>query len=169
MRRLEHRTARARQERGASAVEFALVLPLLLAIVFGIIDFGLIMAQKATLASAARTGARYGSVNAYTSNHTCANVVTQVRDAAVTIGMNSSQVDVTVKRVARPAGTETVVCSSGSPASTAPCDNGPSPDPANPDTLRVEVEYEAGMPVPLPMIDSQVTITGTGVYQCEYS
>jgi Flp pilus assembly pilin Flp len=47
-----------RQERGAAAVEFALVLPVLLLVIFGIIDFGRMLAAKIALTEAAREGAR---------------------------------------------------------------------------------------------------------------
>jgi Flp pilus assembly protein TadG len=46
------------RDRGAAAVEFALVLPLLLLIVFGIIDFGRALNAQITLTQAAREGAR---------------------------------------------------------------------------------------------------------------
>ncbi|HKK00735.1 MAG TPA: TadE/TadG family type IV pilus assembly protein, partial [Desulfuromonadales bacterium] len=51
-----------RHERGASAVEFALVLPLLLVILFGIIEFGFILYDKAMITNASREGARAGIV-----------------------------------------------------------------------------------------------------------
>lgn len=50
------------RERGASVVEFAFVLPLLLVIVFGIIEFGIILFDKAVLTNASREGARAGIV-----------------------------------------------------------------------------------------------------------
>jgi Flp pilus assembly protein TadG len=49
-------------QRGVAAVEFALVLPLLLVILFGIIDFGLMLYDKAMITNAAREGARAGIV-----------------------------------------------------------------------------------------------------------
>ncbi|MFP5372483.1 MAG: TadE/TadG family type IV pilus assembly protein, partial [Actinomycetes bacterium] len=47
-----------RDERGASAVEFGLVLPLLLVLVLGIVEFGHAFQVQGTLSSAAREGAR---------------------------------------------------------------------------------------------------------------
>lgn len=45
-------------DRGAQAVEFALVLPLLLVLVFGIIDFGRALNAQISLNQAAREGVR---------------------------------------------------------------------------------------------------------------
>jgi Flp pilus assembly protein TadG len=45
-----------------AAVEFALVVPLLLVVLFGIIDFGFMLYDKAMLTNAAREGARAGIV-----------------------------------------------------------------------------------------------------------
>jgi Flp pilus assembly protein TadG len=47
---------------GAAAVEFALLLPVLLLIVFGIIDFGRALNAQITLTQAAREGARLAAV-----------------------------------------------------------------------------------------------------------
>lgn len=49
-------------QRGAAVVEFAIVLPLLLIILFGIIEFGLIMYNKHIITNATREGVRYGIV-----------------------------------------------------------------------------------------------------------
>lgn len=48
--------------RGATLVEFALILPLLIILIFGIIEFGLIMYDQQVITNAAREGARYGIV-----------------------------------------------------------------------------------------------------------
>ena len=45
-------------QRGASAVEFAIVLPLLLVFIFGIIEFGILLYDKAIITNASREGAR---------------------------------------------------------------------------------------------------------------
>lgn len=49
---------RQARDRGAAAVEFALLFPLLMLIVFGIIDFGRALNAQITLTQAAREGAR---------------------------------------------------------------------------------------------------------------
>ena len=51
-----------RNHRGASAVEFALVLPILMVLLFGIIEFGLLMYNKAVITNASREAARAGIV-----------------------------------------------------------------------------------------------------------
>jgi len=51
-----------RSESGASAVEFALLLPVLMIVLFGIIEFGLALYQQAILTNASREGARLGIV-----------------------------------------------------------------------------------------------------------
>jgi len=63
------KSADVRADRGAAAVEFALVLPILLLLVFGIVDYGRAYNAKVTLTHAAREGARMLAVeNASTSD-----------------------------------------------------------------------------------------------------
>jgi Flp pilus assembly protein TadG len=50
-------------ERGAAAVEMAIVLPLLLLLVCGIIDFGRMLNTQITLSAAAREGARWAALS----------------------------------------------------------------------------------------------------------
>jgi Flp pilus assembly protein TadG len=55
------RAIREAPEKGASLVEFALVLPILLMLLFGIVTGGLALNSKNSLNNAAREGARYGA------------------------------------------------------------------------------------------------------------
>lgn len=55
---------RLRCQAGSNLVEFALLLPLLLLLVFGIIDFGFALYDKAIITNAAREAARFGIVYA---------------------------------------------------------------------------------------------------------
>jgi Flp pilus assembly protein TadG len=56
------RCMRWNSEKGAAVVEFAVILPLLLVILFGIIEFGFLMYNQAMITNAAREGARAGIV-----------------------------------------------------------------------------------------------------------
>jgi Flp pilus assembly protein TadG len=49
---------RRSRERGAAVVEFALVLPLLLLVLFGIIEFSILLYDKAVITNASREAAR---------------------------------------------------------------------------------------------------------------
>lgn len=51
-----------RRQAGAAAIEFALVLPLLLLLVFSIIEFSVALYDKAVITNAAREAARAGVV-----------------------------------------------------------------------------------------------------------
>lgn len=57
---------RRHDDRGASAVEFALVVPLLLLIVFGMVEFGVAISRYASVTNAAREGVRAASLGATT-------------------------------------------------------------------------------------------------------
>lgn len=48
--------------KGTSMVEFALTLPILMLLIVGIIEFGVIAYNKAVITNASREGARYGVV-----------------------------------------------------------------------------------------------------------
>lgn len=64
-------------DRGAAAVEFALVLPLLLLLVFGIVDFGRAYNMQIALTQGAREGVRVAALGG-----TVAAAQTRTRDAA---------------------------------------------------------------------------------------
>lgn len=57
-----------RAETGAAAVEFALVVPLFLLIVFGIIDYGYMLSFRQSISQAAAEGVRAAAVAPTTSN-----------------------------------------------------------------------------------------------------
>lgn len=57
-----------KNKKGAAAVEFALVLPILIVLVFGIIEFSIVLYDKAVITNASREGARAGIVFKTDSN-----------------------------------------------------------------------------------------------------
>ncbi|WP_297448718.1 TadE family protein [Ferrovum sp.] len=56
-------------ERGVAAVEFAIVFPLMLLLMFGIVEFGTMMYDQIMVTNAAREGARWGSVQSVSLPH----------------------------------------------------------------------------------------------------
>lgn len=61
------RTARKRREDGAALVEFALIAPLLILLVLGIVEFGWLFGQYNDVRHGAREGARLAAVDGGTS------------------------------------------------------------------------------------------------------
>lgn len=82
---------RAGVDQGAAAVEFALLVPLLLLILLGVIDFGRAFNIQETLTQAAREGAR-GYALGLTSNPTAAtqNAAVGVTGITVSYGTQAS-------------------------------------------------------------------------------
>ncbi|MCW2537246.1 MAG: tadE [Modestobacter sp.] len=77
-------------ERGAAAVEFALVVPVLVFLLLGIIEYSKAFQVQATLADAAREGAR---VMALANDSGSAR--TAVKTAATTVSLADAQITVT--------------------------------------------------------------------------
>jgi hypothetical protein len=85
--------------RGASAVEFALVLPFLVMILFGIFQFGIAYNNWIALTHAAREGARLAAVGEYDEQRvreSAPSVVIQSVNVAGTGGEIGDQITVTV-------------------------------------------------------------------------
>jgi TadE-like protein len=58
-----------RKERGASAVEFAIILPVLMFLLMGILEFGLLLKNLSIVTNAASAGGRAGSVESRVSGY----------------------------------------------------------------------------------------------------
>lgn len=76
------RSVRNRRERGAAAVEFAIIFPVLFLLLAGIIDFGRAFFYQVQLANAAREGTRAAVVGSLTVDEI------KTRTAAAVPGMN---------------------------------------------------------------------------------
>ena len=86
-----------RSERGASLVEFALVFPLLITLLFGIMEAGWLFAQLTETRNAAREGARLAVVDFGSGEEviaeTCARANFSADGATVTITMTGDVED----------------------------------------------------------------------------
>jgi Flp pilus assembly protein TadG len=85
-----------RSERGQSMTEFALVLPLLVVLLFGIIQFGVTFNNYISLTDAVRAGARKGAVSRHEDNPVGVTVdqvkraATDLKAADLAITVNST-------------------------------------------------------------------------------
>lgn len=90
MKRMTAKTGRRllRTHKGQSLVEFALVLPIFLVVVFAIVDFGMGLRGWITITNAAREGARVGAV--YAEPGTAGTLASPASCATVDPGDKSS-------------------------------------------------------------------------------
>ncbi len=141
------RLRRIDREAGATAVEFALLMPLLFFVIFATIDFGRMIAARITLTQAAREGVRVWALgNGSASGPSAADVQTAVVSAAT--GLSG----------ATPAASETA-CTTGQPT-----------------TVTVTYTFHFLTPVGAlstmlssssPINSSDQTLTAKGVMECE--
>jgi Flp pilus assembly protein TadG len=144
----------ARNDAGASSVEFALVVPIFLALVFGIMYFGFIFAQNLALGNAARQGARAAVVN----NTTCSSIVSEVQQASSTIGLSdTTAVAVTVQK-RKTDGTLVAACPNGG---TVPCQGS-----ATGESIFVKAIYANTMT--FPFAPPKIRAGGEGEFRCEF-
>ena len=77
--------SKLRNEKGASAVEFALVLPIFVSVIFAIFQFGIAFNNWIAITHAAREGARLAAVGQYDEQ--------RVRDSAPSVQIQSITVN----------------------------------------------------------------------------
>jgi len=139
---------RDRSERGASAVEFALVVPFLILLIIGMVNFGVVLSQQLSLSNAARQAARFAVV----AGPTCTDVETQARNALGAPGMPAS-------------GPAIVINGGGCPT---PCAGSAARVDQN---VAVELNYTSTwvVPFPIPGFGSGINLQGRGTFRCEFS
>jgi Flp pilus assembly protein TadG len=80
--------ARVRTEDGQAIVEFALVLPLLMGLLLGIVQFGIIFNNYETITDAARIGARQAIVTRF-SGDAGASAIAAAKNAASNLDLSA--------------------------------------------------------------------------------
>lgn len=166
---------RFRQERGASAVEFAIIGSLLLLILFGTIQFGITFNRYQGLQSSAREGARLGSLQATTRTQIINRVresVSIIQSSAISTGtctpsslsLDNGCVRIYAKQkpTATCPGSQCVEVLSGSSSQT-PCGAAYS---GTDKSVVVQVHYRLKLDIPL-WASPQMTIAGGAEFKCE--
>lgn len=149
--------AAQRSADGAAAVEFALVAPLFIILVFGLISFGIVFGQNLALGNGAREAARSGVVE----NRTCGQIRTSAKDAATSIAMQGTAVTVSIKR-GQSAATAVDACTGGD--AVTPCTGS-----AAGDSIYVRLDFTSHLIIPLAIVKDTFPLSGSGVFRCEFS
>jgi Flp pilus assembly protein TadG len=88
-----------RDERGAAAVEFALVVPLLIILVFGMITTGFTYSDHLSATNAVREGARYGAAADVSSSSWATSVRSRVKQVYFNAGVTVTDDQICVRLV----------------------------------------------------------------------
>jgi Flp pilus assembly protein TadG len=99
-----------KSERGSAAVEFALLLPVLATLTFGMIDFGRMLWFQEVLVNATRDGARQGTL--FNSGNGQGEIQGFVAQALANGGVGSTGLNVTVNGLGTGQGNPLTVTSS---------------------------------------------------------
>lgn len=91
---------RKRRSRAAAAVELAIVTPILLTMLFGIIEYGWLFTVRQALTTAAREGARTAAL----PGSRVSDVESRISDYMQTLGLTTYTTDVTVDEHNNPTG-----------------------------------------------------------------
>lgn len=126
------RGRKIRDERAATLVEFALLAPLIFALILGMMTGGLALSRKNSMTNAVREGARFGATLA-SDDDWASNVVTRIRSVAAG-DLSDAELCVALVRV----GTAAPVRSN-----TCPISMGPGPSTAGFPTGRCVVKIWA--------------------------
>lgn len=90
---------RWRNEEGQAVVEFALILPLLILLIFGMIDFGWLFYNKIEVNNASREGARYAAIHWNEADYVTdtENLVYSFTSGSPAVTVTAGSTEVTVK------------------------------------------------------------------------
>jgi Flp pilus assembly protein TadG len=103
-------------ERGAALLEFALVAPILILLVFGIVEYGMFFKDYLTVSNATRAGARVGSA-AGSNADADYQILQAVKTAAAALPGGANSIEhVTIYRSATTGGAPTATCRTTSSA-----------------------------------------------------
>jgi Flp pilus assembly protein TadG len=86
---MKEQAFRRKKQAGASLVEFALLAPLFVVLLFGLVEFGLSIYDKGVITNASREGARYGVIYC-TPRKTTAAIKTQVQSYLTKSGFSDT-------------------------------------------------------------------------------
>ncbi|MGX9900239.1 TadE/TadG family type IV pilus assembly protein [Arthrobacter sp. SA17] len=129
-------------EKGAAAVEFALIVPIFLVLVLGIFEFGRAFNIQVSLSEAAREAARYAAVNYADTDYGDEDAQNAGLAAAPSVELVQDDVDLTYDDGA---------CSPGDNVTA---------------TVTFNTTYLTGLPGLIPGMPTDLSISSRGVMRC---
>jgi Flp pilus assembly protein TadG len=111
---------RARSQRGAAALEFALVLPIFVVLIFGVVSVGLTYSDHLAITNAAREGARFGAATDVTQSSWATSVQSRVLQTYNNFGSSSPTTSQICVQLIDSSGAVLVATPAGSSCGTAP-------------------------------------------------
>lgn len=136
---VSHTDTTRRSETGAAAVEFAIILPVLIMLLFAIIQFSIAYNRKQGLHAAAREGARVAALPRTTRSE----IEARMRDALAGVVSDTSGVTISL-----------------TPSETEPCKK------RSGESVTVTAAYPTDVEIPL-WGKKSMTLTGRGTFRCE--
>jgi Flp pilus assembly protein TadG len=137
------RRTRKPEEKGAVAVEFAIILPLFLVLVFGIMEFGRAFNIQVSLSEAARESARYAAVHCAQAGYDESDALAAALSAAPSVPLDTADVAIQYS------GDGT--CAAGNNVEV---------------TVAHTTSYLTGLPGLIPGMPSDLEIKSKGVMRC---
>lgn len=134
---------RGMREAGAVAVEFALVLPIFLALVLGIAEMGRAFNIQVSLSEAARQASRYAAIHCAEAGYSTANAQAAGVSAAPSVALTNANIVV--------AYTGTGTCADGNDVSVS---------------VSYTTPWMTGFPNLIPGMPASLNIQGKGVMRC---
>lgn len=131
------------KEKGAVAVEFAIILPIFLVLVLGIMEFGRAFNIQVSLSEAARESARYAAVHCTEAGYDQDDALAAAVSAAPSVPLDGADVDIQYS------GDGT--CAAGNNVEV---------------TVTYNTSYLTGLPGFVPGMPSDLEITSKGVMRC---
>jgi len=125
------------KELGAVAVEFALILPIFLVLILGVVEYGRAFSIQVSMAQAAREAARYTAIH-YAEDDSESKATQIAIDAAPIADLDAADIDIST-------------CGPGLDADVA---------------IQADVHYLTGLPSLLPFLPDIMNISAKGVMRC---
>lgn len=138
-----NRRPKSSKENGAVAVEFALVLPIFLMLVFGIVEFGRAYNMQVSLSEAARETSRYTAIHYADAGFSPSDAKAVGISAAPSVALAPANI-----QIAYSSGT---ACAAGQSVVV---------------TINVVTPYMTGLPGLIPGMPANLDISSKGVMRC---